>query len=77
MRCPECKSRNTKIIDSRTKGERKWRRHECENAHRFTTWEIREVDLGADKDPRASEALAKALRDLADQVSNKLLDTQN
>jgi len=79
MRCPKCDSVATKIIDSRTKGERKWRRHECDNRHRFTTWEIREVDLM----PKEEEwqravvaAVAHCMPDMVDNIMKKLLEVQ-
>ena len=46
MRCPNCNSLNTKVVDSRPNETetKKRRRHECYACgHRFTTYEIYET----------------------------------
>lgn len=41
MKCPYCKSMQTKIIDSRMAGDRRRRRYECYDCkERFSTYEI-------------------------------------
>jgi hypothetical protein len=39
LRCPECGTCYTRIVDSRAKTEFVRRRRECRNKHRFTTYE--------------------------------------
>lgn len=41
MRCPMCGSEQTKCINTRPRGEIRYRRYTCLNCgRRFTTWEI-------------------------------------
>ena len=44
MKCPECEA-GTKTIDTRMKGSRRYRRHACDNGHRFNTWELTEMEI--------------------------------
>jgi transcriptional regulator NrdR family protein len=43
--CPECGSTRNRVIDSRSLDGRRRRRRECNNGHRFTTYEISAADL--------------------------------
>ncbi len=43
MRCPTCDSEHLQVVDSRDTPEAVRRRRQCENGHRFTTYERREV----------------------------------
>ncbi len=46
MMCQNCKSYNTKVIDTRQGKNTRNRRYECQNCHhRFTTTEVFKVDL--------------------------------
>ena len=69
MRCPECQSTHTKIFDSRMKGERKWRRHECPNGHRFTTWEMIVEPTAEDVHRAVTQAVVQVLPDLIDRIT--------
>lgn len=42
--CPECKTRQCLVIDSRIAGDGIRRRRQCINGHRFTTREIADIE---------------------------------
>lgn len=42
--CPECGSRISGVKDCRSSGDRVYRRRECDNEHRFTTYEALDAE---------------------------------
>lgn len=38
--CPKCRSKNSRVLDSRHRGDGTRRRRECDSGHRFTTFEV-------------------------------------
>lgn len=69
-RCPECRSYDTHVVDSRTPGtvDYKCRRREClACSHRFTTYELSEAEykrlITARRFAQSAEKLLYELRD--------------
>lgn len=60
MLCPEC-GKPAKVIDSRQRAERKYRRHDCPNGHRFTTYEMHEKDVPEKEHDIAGQLTEQAL----------------
>jgi len=60
MLCPECNG-PAKVVDSRQRAERKYRRHACSCGHRFTTYEMHEKDVPEKEHDIAGQLTAQAL----------------
>lgn len=76
MNCPNC-SAPTKTFNSRQQGTRRWRRHECANGHRFTTWEIHESELpreGEEVDLFLGAAVEKILEEVRVELRTWIKD---
>jgi len=75
MNCPDCGT-TTKVINTRQHATRRYRRHECGNGHRFTTWELFEAELltldGTIPRERIVEAVAAVLPELIESIVTRL-----
>ena len=73
MKCPECGSENTQVLDSRPKPSgRRWRRYRCrECLTRFTTKELYDFEV---EDTRRIGRLAGTLRQIMEKADWALRD---
>ena len=60
MLCPEC-GKSAKVIDSRQRAERKYRRHACSNGKKKTAYEIHEKDVPEKEHDIAGQLTVQAL----------------
>jgi transcriptional repressor NrdR len=68
--CPQCKQRQSEVIDSRgTKSGKVRRRRECPCGHRFTTYERIGMDEGATIRRRLTE-ITTLLRQLRSEIEH-------
>lgn len=58
--CPHCAETDGDIVDSRSKGKLVWRRRQCVNGHRWTTYEVNVNGKNALEKMHASQHLRGA-----------------
>lgn len=68
MKCPECSSTKSKVLDSRERDFYVYRRRECRNGHRFATYELHSKVNGAQVLDTEVEALRAVFPDGAELV---------
>lgn len=75
MKCPECGSEQTKVMDSRpTPFGRRWRRYKCQDClARFTTKELYDFEV---ENTRRIARLAGALRQIMEKADWALRDEE-
>ncbi len=68
MKCPECGSTKSKVLDSRERDYHVYRRRECQNKHRFATYELHSKVNGGQVMDTEVESLRAVFPDAAELV---------